>query len=636
MKAKFSTLMRESFIPVTLVIVLIFLLLLYVQYKSSIDAEQITLIEIEASIPTSNLDGVLEEAGTELGKLINTNRTDDPLYLEAQALVNSGKLAEAETLYLQRLSQKKSSEILNDLGVLYYKMGEIRRALIYLDQAIDTSPIYASAYFNRGVIHSASGDYALAITDYRQLLKKISGHFEAQYNIGIAYLRLDDYTKAAEAFSRASQLAGGSRKARALYNKGISLRAIDKHSSEAKKAFETAIRLKPDYLGARVALASLYPNTEKGHALALEELNKVLNLKPGYARAHFHKGLIFSAQNKTKLAINAYQKAIQFSPEYGKARYNLGLLMLSEEKWNEAQKQFESVLKRNPTHVRSIFNLGRAAYGQKKYDFALQQYYNAIYLLKGDYPEAYLNIGLVHAAREEYELSSQAYNEAIRINPNYREAWFNLGINHMRQKQHPEALNAFNTALKLAPHYYQAWFNLGIIYTRLGQNSEAIKAYQQAIKIKPDYPTASINLAIRYNKAGRYDEAIALYKKVIERDSSYARAWFNLGLTYNKTADYSAAEESFRHLIEIDPTDTRALRLLAKALLKQEKIEEGIQLLKEAVDSEPSNARLHRELGRALRKGGYKKEARAEFAKSRRLTNQKSLEKTATPLIKPE
>jgi len=624
MKIKFSTLMRESFIPVTLVIVLIFLLLLYVQYKSAVDAEQVTLIEIESNAPTLNLDGIAEEAGAELGKLINTNRTDDPLYLKAQGLINSGNLSEAEKIYQQRLSQQKTSEVLNDLGVLYYKMGENRRALFHLEQAINTSPVFASAYFNRGVIHSTNGDYLLAIADYQQLLKQVTGHFEAQYNIGIAYLRLNDYPKATDAFERASQLTSGSRKARALYNKGISLRAIDRHSSDAKTAFEAAIRLKPDYLGARVALASLYPNSDKGRKLALEELERVISLKPSYARAYFHKGLIFSAQNRSKAAISAYRKAIQFSPEYGKARYNLGLLMLSKEEWGEAQQQFEWVLKRNPTHVRSIFNLGRTAYGQKDYDFALQQYYNAIYLLKGDYPEAYLNIGLVHAAKKEYELSLQAYNEAIRLNHNYQEAWFNLGINHMRQKQHQEAVNAFSTALKLSPLYYQAWFNLGIIYTRLDQNSDAINAYQQALSIRPSYQTASINLAIRYNQAGRYDEAIALYKKVLANDSSYARAWFNLGLTYNKTNNHSAAENSFRRLLEIDPADSRSLRLLAKALLNQEKIEEGIQLLKEAVDSEPGNARLHRELGRALRKGGYKKEARAEFAKSKRLTKKQS------------
>ncbi len=617
----FSSLMRESFVPVTLVFVLIFMLLLYVQYKSAVDANQVTLIEIEASTPTLSLAGELEEAGAELGKLINTNRTNDPLYLKAQALIDSGKLSEAERVYQDQLNISTSSELLNDLGVLYNKMGENRRALLYLDQAINTTPVFASAYFNRGVVHSANGDYHQAISDYRQLLQKVTAHFEAQYNIGVAYLRLKDYQQATEAFERASQFAAGTRKARALYNKGITLRASGNLDDEARTTFESAIRLKPDYLDARVALASLFPSDQNGQALALQELDKVISLKPSHARAYFHKGLIYNAQGNSRAAINAYRKAIQFSPEYGKARYNLGLLLLSNKQWSEAYQQFEWVLKRNPTHVRSLFNLGKTAYDQKRYELALQHYYNAISLLQGDYPEAYLNIGLVHTAKKEHALATEAYKEALRLRPDYQEAWFNLGLNHMRQAQYQDALATLRKAIDLAPDYYQAWFNLGIVYTRLQQNNEAIESYRQALTIKPDYQTARINLAIRYSEAQQYEDAITLYKAVIEQDNSYARAWFNLGLTYSKTDNHSAAESTFRHLLALDPSDTRTLRLLSTALLNQQKIDEGIQLLKEAVDSEPGNARLHRELGRALRKGGYSKEAREEFAKSRRLTS---------------
>ncbi len=623
MKQRLSQLLRESFIPVTLVIVLIFILLLYVQYKSAVDANQITLIEIEHRSPRINLDGPLEEAGAELGRLISTNRVNDPLYVKAQALISSGKLTQAEQLFRQALTEKVTSETLNDLGVLYFKMGENRRALTQLDLAINTPPVYASAYFNRGVVRASNHDYHQAIEDYQQMLTLISSHFEAQYNIGVTYLRLNEYVLATKAFDQASRLTGGSRKAKALYNKGIAFRALKTHTSEAKAAFEGAIRLKPDYLDARIALVSLLPNDKASQQLALAELDRIISLKPSYSRAYFQKGLIYNNLKKSRSAMSAYRKAIQFNPEYSKAHYNLGLLMLSNKQWSDAQQQFEWILKRNPTHVRSIFNLGRAAYGDKDYDLALQQYYNAVYIMEGNYPEAYLNIGLAHAAKKDYELAAQGYKEAIRLRPDYHEAWYNQGINFMRNKQNNEAIDSFKSALKFSPTYYQAWFNLGLIYTRTEQYDAAIDAYQNALTLRPDYPTASINLAIRYTQSQRYDEAIALYKNVIEADSSYAKAWFNLGLAYNKTDNHSAAEAAFRRLIELEPDNSRALRLLAKSLLNQEKIDDGIQVLKDAIDSDSGNARLHRELGRALRKGGYKKEARKAFAKSKKLTRKK-------------
>jgi len=624
MRQGINQLLRESFIPVTLVIVLIFVLLLYVQYKSAIDANHITLIEIEHSSATLSLDGPLEEAGSELGKLISTNRVNDPLYVKAQALVTSGQLSAAEKLFREALAEKVTSETLNDLGVLYFKMGENRRALIQLDLAIKTPPVYASAYFNRGVVRAANGEYEKAIEDYQKMLTLISGHFEAQYNIGVTYLRLNKYLKATAAFDRASQLTGGSRKAKALYNKGIAFRALGGHTTQAEESLVAAVRIKPDYLDARIALVSLLPKDAENQQLALAELDKIINLKPSYSRAYFQKGLIYNDQKKTRKAMAAYRKAIQFNPEYSKAHYNLGLLLLASEQWADAQQQFEWILKRNPTHVRSIFNLGRAAYGNKDYPLSLQQYYNAVYIMEGNYPEAYLNIGLIHAAQKNYELASQGYKEAIRLRPDYHEAWYNQGVNFMRSERNDEAIASFKSALEHSPTYHQAWFNLGLIYTRMDQNDAAIEAYQNALKLRPDYQTARINLAIRYSQSARYEEAISLYKSVIESDSSYAKAWFNLGLAYTKTDNHSAAESTFRRLLALDPSDTRTLRLLSTALLKQQKIDEGIQLLKEAVDSEPGNARLHRELGRALRKGGYTKEAREEFSKSRRLTSKKT------------
>jgi len=622
-KQNLATLLRESFIPVTLVITLIFILLLYVQYRSAIDANQITLIEIEPSSPSLSLDGPVEEAGTELGKLISTSRTNDPLYVKAQALIAGGKLLDAEKLLRKALTEKVTSETLNDLGVLYYKMGDRRRALTQLDLALSTPPVYASAYFNRGVVLTADGKYQQAIGDYQSMLKQIPGHFEAQYNIGVAYLRLDNYQSATGAFGLASRLTGGSRKAKALYNQAIALRAMGNREQEAKSAFGAAIRLKPDYLDARVGLVTLLPQDQDGQQKALNELDRIISLKPSFSRAYFHKGRIYNDQNKTRAAIDAYQKAIQFKPEYSKARYNLGLLLLNEKRWSAAHQQFEWILKRNPTHVRSIFNLGRAAYGEKNYDMALQQYHNAIYLMQGNYPEAYLNVGLVHVARKERALAEQGYREAIRLRPDYQEAWYNLGINHMQQKQYDAAIEAFQSALKYAPDYYQAWFNLGIIYTRTAQNDKAINAYLEALKIRPDYHTARINLAIRYSQAERYTDAINLYRRVVEQDESYAKAWFNLALAYSKIDNHVAAEGAFRRLHELAPEDSRVLRLLARSLLKQNKVDEGIQLLRDATDAEPGNARLHRELGRALRQGGFRKEARAEFAKSRRLSADK-------------
>ena len=349
MKRSLSLIFRESLIPILAVLMMIFVLLLYVQYKSAIDADRVTLIEIEYSSPTLNLEGPADGAGAELNNFY-TARSNDPTHIEAEKLINAGRLIEAEALYKQRLADKITSETLNDLGLLYYKMGDVERALAQLDQAINTQPVFSSAYFNRGVIHSSIHQYAKAAQDYHRLLTINPNHFEAQYNLGVSYLRQKEYPKAISAFGKASSLTGGARKARALYNMGIAYRAADENNrNRARSAFEAAIRIKPDYLEARIGLVTIEPDTPQGHANALRELEKILSIKPSYSRAYFQRALIYNKQRQAAKAANNYLKAIQFNPEYSKARYNYGLLMLESGKLAKAREQFEWILKHTPT-----------------------------------------------------------------------------------------------------------------------------------------------------------------------------------------------------------------------------------------------------------------------------------------------
>lgn len=621
MTKRLAVYFRESFIPITLVIVFMFIIVLYVEYRAISGAGKITVIEIEQHQAMLKLDDNFNDAVSEIDSLISTNRINDPVYVESQKLIHEGRFSDAEKLYKTTLSERQTSETFNDLGVLYYKMGEKVLALAQLNQAIDSQPVYASAFFNRGVVRSSNGDYEGAISDYEKILTHVSGHFEAQYNIGVSYLRLKDFSRAVVAFDKASQLAGGERKSKALYNLGVALRAVGGKDDQAKKAFDRAIRIKPGYLDARIAIVSLYPDDEISHKKALNEIDKILRLKPSYSRAYFQKGLILSAQNNKLAAEEAYRKAIQYNPEYAKARYNLALLMLSDKRWRMAQEQLEWVLKRNPAHVRSIFNLGRSAYGQKEYDRAIHYYHDAAYHLGDNYPEAFLNIGLSYAAKKDYAKAEEAYKKALDIREEYPEAWYNLGLSFMRQGNDDEAIKSFESALSYSERYYQAWFNIGIIYARQNNVDRSIDAYETAILIQPKYQTARLNLAIQYGRSGQYEKAINLYKNIVDDDPDYSKAWFNLGLAYSKTSQHRMSEMSFLRLLELDPTDARSLRHLAKSLLNQNKVDEGIVMLKHAIDSDPSNARLYRDLARAMTRGGYEEEAQEAMRKSRRLAN---------------
>lgn len=612
---RWMRLLRESFVPVVLVILALFGLLLYVYFKAEFEASKVTVIDVvSSSQERESMEGGTagdEENGTLMAAAPSG---EDP----AGALMRQGKWAEAEQLYRAELAKRPGSSALTALGAMYLRKNDLAHALEYLTQAINTEPVDAGAYFNRALVYSRSGQAQQAQADYRAALKINPNHFEAQYNLGVVQMRLGDYAGAEESMRIASGLAGGARKSRALHGQGLALNKLG-DTARAATAFEAAIRMAPGDIEPRMALAALEKDDDAGHARALAAYRKVLDLKPDYPPALVRIASIQAAQHKRVEAEQTYRRAIQFDPQYDRAHLGLGSLLISLKRWDEARAEYEWLLNRDPKRADAHFNLGRIAYGQKDHEKAIAEYRQAIDMRNGDYPEALLNLGLVYSSRKDYPAALNAYQRALKFRRQYPEAWYNTGFVHLRQEQYALAEKAFQSAVRLRPDYEQAWFNLGVIYGATGRDQQAIDAYNKAIGIRPDYHQAQLNLAVRYTKLGNNAEAIKLYRNLLGKDDSYALAWNNLGGVYLDMGKAAEAVDAFQHALALDPTDTRAMERLGNALLRNSQVSEAVSVLENAVSTEEGDAHLRLELVRALQQAGRITDANRELAKVKQL-----------------
>ena len=220
MSATVKRLVQESFAPVVLVVLAVAVLLLYAEYRALSDAGRITVITVDEEASRSADAGENEDFAT---PQLSAQDDADPRYREAAKLVESGDLRAAERKYQAILASAPSSRLFNDLAVLALKRGDRREALAHLDRALKLQPVYARAYFNRALLHSALGNTVAARRDYETLVKTLPNHYEGHLNLGVLQLRSNEYAAAADLFARASRLAGCSRKSRAFYNRGMAL-----------------------------------------------------------------------------------------------------------------------------------------------------------------------------------------------------------------------------------------------------------------------------------------------------------------------------------------------------------------------------------------------------------------------------
>lgn len=600
-------LLRESFVPILGVLGLLFALLFYVRYQVELEADEVTVIAIQSRIAAQNSDGPEDQELPVFGEA-------DPELDQVTALIAEQKLQQAEQKLRSLIKQRDDSRSLATLGILQYKQKRYSDALNTLSKAAKKEPIWPGLYFYRALVNTQIDAYDEAAQDYRLLIAINPNHFEAHYNLGLLLLNKGDYKQAAAMLQQATEQAGGARKARAHYQYGRALLGDDQ-KVQAEQQFKLAIRHLPGFVEPRLALAEMEPDTPEGRRAAEEQLLTVLDLAQGNPPALFALAHHYSASGDNTTAIRRYRELLQFDPEYSAGRYNLGLLLLDEKRWEEARAQFNWLIEREPQNAKALFNRGRADYRLKHYDEALADYRQAIKLQYGNYPEAYLNMGLILTAQKDYAAAEQSYRQAIAQRDDYSTAWYNLGLLNMRKKDIEAALDAFKRAVELREDYATAWYNMGVLYAREDRNEESINAYQQAIRLRPKYINAHLNLAVRLGRVGKPDKAIEQYREVLTYDPTYSNAWYNLALVYLELQRHEEAVDALQNVIELEPDNVKALQQMGLTLIALGRSRDALTPLQQAVDIEPDSTELRLALAKGLRADGDLQRAQSELYK---------------------
>jgi len=632
MKPRFLFLMKESFIPVMLILICLVVVLIYAEFESSSIANQIVVINIEDN--SQNLDDSDEIADFDAETSVSGGPISmDPRIDKAKKLAVEGQLDAAVEVYKSLLAESPTSQNHAEFAAFYLRSNQLEKAKIQIDIATSMSPVHANAFAYRGLLEIKNGNATAAIDDYQKAISLLPYHFQANYNLGLIYYREKKYADAAKLFETAASSAAAQSKAKALFNLALAYKHIGESKIlPARKALAKAIRLRPDYIQARFALAGLQADDDNGRREALHQLDKILSLRPNYSPALFRKATVFNAMGNKSEAIANYHSAIKINPNYAKAHFNLGILYLDENKLDLAQSEFDRVIELEPDNATALFQRGKVAYARKNYTLAITYYEKAVDMRKGNYPKALLNIGLCYTKKGNLDQALAAYRAAIKLDNSYPIAWYDLGLALQKSDNLDQAEQAFLTAIKLKPDYSQAWFGLGSLHAKLNQNEKSIEAYLKAIESRPNYRKAQLNLAVRYSITGQFDKAIRLYQQVLDQDPSYALAWINLGIAHFKQNNFDAAEHELQRGLDLDPENISALNYMALVEAEKNNYARAIELLNVAVSQKENDLPLRLALANILYQSGRHKEARFEIEKALKLdpTNSDAIQLLST------
>jgi tetratricopeptide (TPR) repeat protein len=109
----------------------------------------------------------------------------------------------------------------------------------------------------------------------------------------------------------------------------------------ARKQYEKALELDPNYAEARNNLGAIY-YAKRNYNRAIKEYNRALKLSPNSASIYSNLGTAYFAKKNYKEALSCYQKALDLDPEVFEHRSNYGVLL--QERTVEERAKFHYYL----------------------------------------------------------------------------------------------------------------------------------------------------------------------------------------------------------------------------------------------------------------------------------------------------
>jgi len=163
--------------------------------------------------------------------------------------------------------------------------------------------------------------------------------------------------------------------------------------------------------------------------VAIQELNKTLELEPDHKLALYLLGFIYQGRFNYAETERLYRRALAVDPDWHEVSNNLGTVYLAQERWDEAEEIFrrlaDTATYATPGHAYN--NLGWAVFQQGRASEALE-YFLLATRFQPALCLAYNNQGIAYERLGNARSAVEAYNEAVTRCAEYQEPLFRLAM----------------------------------------------------------------------------------------------------------------------------------------------------------------------------------------------------------------
>jgi len=431
------------------------------------------------------------------------------------------------------------------------------------------------------------------------------------------------------------------------------LRAVQ--LDEAIRHLSDACRCRPDYLAARLALATAYD--EQGDpARALEQLKIANQTHTGEVAVLFCIGFCLEKLTRSDEAAEYYRDAIGRDGTFGPARERLAAIAVLRDDLDEAIEQYRFLRDDEPEDAFFRAALAHLYYRAGRYPEAIEEFETAIamgpenWALVDDEVEALVADGHLREAIERLhaliaqqgpfadlhvrladlyskvgndEAALRNYHLALEAQPEYLEATVKLGTHHLIQGRWEEAGEAFHQAADLNDRVLACYVGMGVAQGGAGKDAEAMNSFDLAAAIEPNSTLLLAEMAklqLKSAVAEQYAESFSaggapqadeldlanddlLYRQTqhhaeqVGAHGDHADVRYRYAVLLRAQGRATEALHQLREAVRISPTYVQAIIKLGITQQELGMVEQAIRTFHRALDIEPHFVDLHYRLG---------------------------------------
>jgi tetratricopeptide (TPR) repeat protein len=258
---------------------------------------------------------LLSRAVAQSGAAENDPRVST-LYNEAEEEKARGDLAGAVASYeaLLRIAPRLAPAY-NNLGSLYVRQREYRKAANVLEKGLKVDPKMSSASALLGIALYELGDYAAAKRNLEAAVRADPKDTNAEFLLAKDLIKLGEFQRAAD-----------------------DLRRLSERLPENQEVW---------YLLGKVHMK-----------LSEQALSRLTNLDPNSVWVHEISGEVMESMKNYDGALLEYKKAVEVAPQQAGTHYHLGNAYWSLNMWDAATEQFRAELANDPSNCVAQWKIG--------------------------------------------------------------------------------------------------------------------------------------------------------------------------------------------------------------------------------------------------------------------------------------